>query len=141
MGPTSPANDSRRRRYILTLVNNATRYSGAVSLKNIDPETVAEALLDMLSQVKVSEEVLRNLETQHKTNFNNTSTIYAVILRVNTRLFGMGWQMPSWAIINRLRSGVKRFFSFMRKNDLSFFSNCEKVSTETAYHKISQNQL
>ena len=41
-----------------------TRYPEAVSLKNIDTETVAEALLDMYSQVAVSEEVLSDLGTQ-----------------------------------------------------------------------------
>ena len=34
-------------RYILTLVDYATRYPEAVPLKNIDTETVAEALLNM----------------------------------------------------------------------------------------------
>ena len=41
-----------------------TRYPEVVLLKNIDTETVAEALLDMNSRVAVSEEVLSNLETQ-----------------------------------------------------------------------------
>ena len=42
----------------------ATRYPEAVSLKNIDTETVAEALLDMYSRVVVPEEVMSNLGTQ-----------------------------------------------------------------------------
>ena len=39
----------------------ATRYPEAVPLKNIDTETVAEALLDMYSRLGVPE-VLRTLE-------------------------------------------------------------------------------
>ena len=63
VGPIAPASD-KRYRYILTLVDYATRYPEAVPLKNIDTETVAEALLDMYSRVGVPEEVLSDLGTQ-----------------------------------------------------------------------------
>ena len=62
-GPIAPASDTGHR-YILTLVDYATRYPEAVLLKNIDTETVAEALLDMYSRVGVPEEVLSDLGTQ-----------------------------------------------------------------------------
>ena len=61
--PKAPASD-KGHRHILTLVDYATRYPEAVPLKNIDTETVAEALLDMYSRVGVPEEVLSNLGTQ-----------------------------------------------------------------------------
>ena len=51
-------------RYILTLVDYATRYPEAVSLKNIETETVGEALLDMYGRLGISEEVLSDLGTQ-----------------------------------------------------------------------------
>ena len=63
VGLRAPASD-KGHRYILTLVDYATRYPEAVPLKNIDAETVAEALLDMYSRVGVPEEVLSDLETQ-----------------------------------------------------------------------------
>ena len=50
-------------RYILTLVDCATRYSEAVPLKNIETETVAEALLDVYSRLGIPEEVLSDLGT------------------------------------------------------------------------------
>ena len=43
--PISPPSEDGNR-YILTLVDFATRYPDAVPLKNIDTETVADALLD-----------------------------------------------------------------------------------------------
>ena len=61
--PIAPAS-GKGHRYILTLVNYATRYPEPVPLKNIDTETVAEALLDMYSRVGVPEEVLSDLGTQ-----------------------------------------------------------------------------
>ena len=44
--PIAPASD-KGHRYILTLVDYATRYPEAVTLNYIDTETVTEALLDM----------------------------------------------------------------------------------------------
>ena len=63
IGPIIPSSD-KGHRYILTLVDYATRYPEAVPLKNIDTETVAEALLDLYSRVGIPEEVLSDLGTQ-----------------------------------------------------------------------------
>ena len=63
VGPIAPASD-KGHRYILTLVDYATRYPEAVPLKNIDSETVVEALLGTYNWVGVPEEVLSDLETQ-----------------------------------------------------------------------------
>ena len=51
-------------RYILTLVDYATRYSEAVPLKKITKEAVSEALLDIYSRVDIPEEVLTDQGTQ-----------------------------------------------------------------------------
>ena len=57
MGPISPPSDGGHR-YILTLVDYATRYPEAILLKNSDAKTVAEALVDIYSRVGILEEVL-----------------------------------------------------------------------------------
>ncbi|XP_033730041.1 uncharacterized protein LOC117319318 [Pecten maximus] len=57
IGPLIPASD-RGHRYILTLVDFATRYPEAVPLKKIDTESVADALLDIFSRVGVPREIL-----------------------------------------------------------------------------------
>ena len=62
VGPIAPASD-KGHIYILILVDYATRYPEAVPLKNIDTDTVAEALLDMYDRVGVPEEVLSYLGT------------------------------------------------------------------------------
>ena len=64
VAPISPPSE-KGHRYILTLVDYATRYPEAVPLKNIETETVAEALLDMYSRLGVPEEVLSDLGTQY----------------------------------------------------------------------------
>ncbi|KAL7647143.1 UNVERIFIED_CONTAM: hypothetical protein RMT77_002401 [Armadillidium vulgare] len=63
IGPIKPASEEGHK-YILTLVDYATRYPEAVSLKSISTETVAEALVDMYSRLGVPEEVLTDLGTQ-----------------------------------------------------------------------------
>ena len=60
IGP--PSEDGHR--YIMTLVDFATRYPEAVPLKDIDTETVAEALVEFLSRLGVPEEILSDLGTQ-----------------------------------------------------------------------------
>ena len=63
VGPISPPSE-KGHRYILTLVDYATRYPEAVPLKNIETETMAEALMDRYSRLGIPEEVLSDLGTQ-----------------------------------------------------------------------------
>ena len=49
-GPTEPRSE-RKSRYILTMINYATRYPEAVALPGIETERVAEALVEMLKQM------------------------------------------------------------------------------------------
>ena len=63
VGPISPVSD-RGKRYILTIVDYATRYPEAVALSTIDTGTVSEALLDIYSRVGVPKEVLTDMGTQ-----------------------------------------------------------------------------
>ena len=57
IGPISPSSEEDHR-YILTLVDYATRYPEAVPLKKIDTETVAETLADIFSCLGIPEEIL-----------------------------------------------------------------------------------
>ena len=63
VGPILPPRKNGHR-YILTLVDYATRYSEAVLLKNVETEIVAETLLDMYSHLEIPGEVLSDLGTQ-----------------------------------------------------------------------------
>ena len=57
IGPIHPPSENGNR-FILTVVDYATRYPEAVPLKKIDSETVAEALVDIYSRVGIPREVL-----------------------------------------------------------------------------------
>ena len=63
VGPIAPPSEAGHR-YILTLVDYATRYPEAVPLKKITTEAVAEALLDIYSRVGIPEEVLTDQGTR-----------------------------------------------------------------------------
>ena len=63
VGPIAPMTD-RGNRYILTMVDYATRYPEATALKSIEAETVAEALVAMFSRVGIPEEVLTDQGSQ-----------------------------------------------------------------------------
>lgn len=57
VGPISPTT-KRGNKYILTMVDYATRYPDAVALPNISTERVAEALVEMFTRTGVPREVL-----------------------------------------------------------------------------------
>ena len=63
VGPIYPSSE-RGNRFILTVVDYASRYLEAISLKRIDSETVAEALLDIFSRVGFPREILTDLGKQ-----------------------------------------------------------------------------
>ena len=63
VGPLFPSS-SRKHKYILTMVDMATRYPKAIPLSNIDTITVAEALLSMFSDVGIPMEILSDKGTQ-----------------------------------------------------------------------------
>jgi len=63
VGPIKPAS-SEGHRYILTLVDYATRYLKAVPLKRITTEAVAEALMEIYSRLGIPEEIIHDQGTQ-----------------------------------------------------------------------------
>ncbi|XP_040296035.1 uncharacterized protein LOC121007851, partial [Bufo bufo] len=63
IGPLAQPSRSGKR-YILTIVDYATRYPEAVALSNIQAETVAEALVKVFSRVGFPKEVLSDQGTQ-----------------------------------------------------------------------------
>ncbi|XP_062603479.1 uncharacterized protein LOC134265246 [Saccostrea cucullata] len=63
VGPLYPTTD-KGNRYILTLVDYATRYPEAIALPNIETEGVAEALMEMFSRIGVPREMLTDMGSQ-----------------------------------------------------------------------------
>ena len=54
----------KRNRYILTMIDYATRYPEAVALPSIETERVAEALVEMFSRVGIPDEMLTDCGSQ-----------------------------------------------------------------------------
>ena len=63
IGPLYPVTN-RGKRYILTVVDYATRYSEAVALEKIDTESIPEALMGIFSRVGFPREILSDNGTQ-----------------------------------------------------------------------------
>ena len=103
VGPITPASE-RGHRYIFTFVDYTTRYPKAVPLKNIDTETVAEALLDMHSRLGIPEEVLSDQGTQFVSSCMQEVSRLLSINQLTT--------MPYHSICNRL---VERFNGTLKK--------------------------
>ena len=63
IGPIVPCSE-RGHRYILTMIDTATMYPEALPLKNIDAESVAEALVEMFCRLGIPEEILSDRGAQ-----------------------------------------------------------------------------
>ena len=63
VGPITPASEQGNR-YILTVVDYATRYPEAAVMKRIDTETVAEGLLGIWAHIGIPREILTDQGTQ-----------------------------------------------------------------------------
>lgn len=63
VGPLHPPTD-KGNRFILTLIDYASRYPEAIALPGIDTERVAEALVEIYSRIGVPEEMLTDMGSQ-----------------------------------------------------------------------------
>ena len=70
VGPIEPRSD-KKSRYILTMIDYATRYPEAVALPSIETERVAEALITMFSRVGIPSEMLIEHESKVMTEVMN----------------------------------------------------------------------
>ena len=64
VGPIGTEKTKKGKRYILTLMDYATRYPEAVALRNIETTTVAEALVEIFSRLGLPQEILTDQGTQ-----------------------------------------------------------------------------
>ena len=67
VGPIQPRSE-KRNRYILTMIDYATRYAEAVALPSIETERIAEALVEMFSRVGIPDEMLTDCGSQFTAN-------------------------------------------------------------------------
>lgn len=70
VGPFSPAS-ARGNKWVLTVVDYATRWPEAIPLRSIDTESVAEALLGVFTRVGFPQEILSDKGTQFTSQLMN----------------------------------------------------------------------
>ena len=89
-----------------------------------------------LSELCIRAVQLTNLawDTKH---FKSTSALCVYIPKVSTRPIEMCWTRTAWVKLNRLRSGVERFGSFIQKWGLASSAKFEcEASKQTADHIV-----
>ncbi|XP_064087495.1 uncharacterized protein LOC135202170 [Macrobrachium nipponense] len=67
IGPLTPST-KKGHKYILTVIDMATRYPEAVALRNIDTVSVAEALMEIFCRLDIPKEILSDRGTQFKSD-------------------------------------------------------------------------
>lgn len=120
VGPIEPrASDGSR--YILTLVDFATRWAEAVLLKNIETQTVAEALMTIFCRVGIPRQILSDRGTQF------TSGKYSVCLRAkgNVPRPTIPWGMDCVNVLTaHLRKCLKAWLPNNPRNGLGTWLLC-----------------
>ena len=121
VGPIQPATDHGNR-YILNLVDFASRYREAVALKGIEAERVAEVLVDMFCRLGVLSEMLTDMCTQFTSELMaETSRLLSFRQLTTTPYHPMynGW-------VERFNGTLKQMLRRLcaeRPKDWVFFSN------------------
>ena len=83
IGPIHPISE-KGNRYILTVVDYATRYPEATPLPSIETTRVAEALLDLYSRVGFPQEVLTDLGSQFTSSLMKEVSRLISVTQLNT---------------------------------------------------------
>ncbi|KAL8593285.1 hypothetical protein ACOMHN_009938 [Nucella lapillus] len=102
IGPIAPCSGSGHR-YILTMVDYATRYPEAVALKRMETEVVAEGLVEVFSRVGVPSEVLSDRGSQF------TSGVMREVSRLLgvTQLYTTPYHPQSNGLVERFNGTLK----------------------------------
>ena len=97
----------------------------------------ARNLLDNLAGLGIRASEWKNYKW--KTEYcENASRLRAFVPGTGARLVGMGLPRADWVKLNRLRTGIERFYSFMHKCGLAPSPNCEcGASEQTADHVLT----
>ena len=108
IGPVAPVSENGNR-YILTVVDFATRYPEAVALPKIETERMAEALLDIFSRVGFPKEILSDRGGQF------TSDMMAEVCRLVSikQLFTTAWHPMCNGLCEKINGTLKSMLKRM----------------------------
>lgn len=135
VGPIHPVTD-KGNRYILTLVDFATRYPEAIPMPSIETERVAEALIDIFSRVGVPVEMLSDMGSQF------TSSIMREVSRLLSlnQLTTTPYHPMTNGMVERFNGTLKQMLKRMcadRPRDWDKYIN----PVLFAYREVSQESL
>lgn len=83
VGPLDPRK-TKGNKYILTIIDFATRYPEAVALSDIETERVAEALVDVFSRVGVPRKILTDQGSQFTSDVMKEVSRLLSLTRITT---------------------------------------------------------
>ena len=86
IGPIRPMTD-RKRKYILVMVDYATRYPDAVALQGISTQEVAEAMVEMFSRLGIPEKILTDRGSQFTSDHMNELSRLLSIKQLTTTAY------------------------------------------------------
>ena len=124
VGPIEPRSD-KKSRYILTMIDYATRYPEAVALPSIETELVAEALIAMFSRVGIPSEMLIEHESR-------------VTIEVMNEVSRLSLQQLTTIPYRPYSKGPVERFHAMLKRVLQCVQNVRMTGTSISQHCYSR---
>ncbi|XP_077528073.1 uncharacterized protein LOC144139654 [Haemaphysalis longicornis] len=104
VGPLSPTTENGNR-YVLTMVDFATRYPDAVALPSIDTERIAEALLEMFARVGFPREIVSDRELKDMVANLNVGAFSEAFAKINASVSNA--QAGLGGIVDRLAAHAR----------------------------------
>jgi RNase H-like domain found in reverse transcriptase/Reverse transcriptase (RNA-dependent DNA polymerase)/Integrase zinc binding domain/Integrase core domain len=86
IGPLRPMTE-RKKKYILVMVDYATRYPDAIALQGISTQEVAEAMVEMFSRLGIPEEILTDRGSQFTSDHMNELSRLLSIKQLTTTAY------------------------------------------------------
>ena len=106
VGPIKPMSTTKKR-YILVMVDYATRYPEAIALKDIRAETIAEALWNFWTRLGIPDEILTDRGTQFTSDLMKEVNNLLSIKGLNTT----PWHPQTNGLVERFNATLKQMLS------------------------------
>ena len=123
IGPIVPSSHEGHR-FILVAVDYGTRYPLAIALKKIDSQTIADALLDMFSQVGIPKEMLSDNGSQFTSDLMSEVTRLLSIKQLKTTVYNPRCNGLVESLNGTLKQMLKRLCKDQPKEWNRFISPC-----------------
>ncbi|XP_068245439.1 uncharacterized protein [Palaemon carinicauda] len=136
IGPITPCT-KKGHKYILTVIDMATRYPEAVALRNIDTVSVAKALMEIFCRVGIPKEILSDRGTQFKSHLMSEINKLLCIKAIYTSSYHASCN----GMVEPLQAEVQPVIAITDNNCCELTSREEKTGNYNFCESLSSDKI